>query len=248
MTLQEQVEQWREETADLDPGALITWAWRQFSDEVVLASSLGAEDQVLTHLIAHHAPQLAIITLDTGRLFGETHDLLNQTRRQYDVNLRVFFPEAGEVEAMVHEHGTNLFRESVALRKKCCAIRKVNPLKRALAGKKAWITGLRRDQSLNRNEIAAIEWDAGNQLVKINPLANWHDQQVRDYLRTHKVPYNPLHDRGFPSIGCAPCTRAVAPDEDPRAGRWWWEPREQSECGIHIVNGKVTRRVPVLVE
>lgn len=248
MTLQDKVEQWRRETADLEPGALIAWAWEHFGDAVVLASSLGAEDQVLTHLIAEHAPQLPVITLDTGRLFGETHDLLNETRRRYKIRFNVFFPESGDVETMVNEHGTNLFRESVALRKKCCAVRKIQPLKRALAGKQAWITGLRRDQSLNRTAIDFVEWDAGNNLVKINPLAAWREEDVRRFLTRHDVPYNPLHDRGFPSIGCAPCTRAVAPEDDPRSGRWWWEPREQSECGIHIVNGKVTRRVPALVE
>lgn len=250
MTLQsnEKIEHWRSELASKSPGDIIRWVVETFPGDAVLASSLGAEDQILTHLIARHAPALDIITLDTGRLFPETHDLLDQTRRHYGLPIKVYFPDRHRVEEMVNEHGSNLFRHSIAKRKQCCAVRKIEPLKRALAGKSAWVTGLRRDQSTNRGYTEVIEWDEANQMVKVNPLHDWTEAQVRRFLEEQHVPYNALHDQGYPSIGCAPCTRAVLPDEDPRAGRWWWEPREHNECGIHIVNGRVERKVPVFVE
>ena len=200
-----------------------------------LASSLGAEDMVLTDLIARHAPPIEIFTLDTGRLHAETYRLLQQIGEHYDLRVRVVYPDGVALERLVAEHGINGFFNSVASRKACCAVRKVQPLRRALAGKRAWITGLRRAQSLNRVSLPLQEYDAENGLEKFNPLAHWQEQEIWTYLHTFGVPYNALHDRGFPSIGCEPCTRAVTPGEDIRAGRWWWEEPEGKECGLHPV-------------
>lgn len=225
---------YREETASLSPVNLLSWALNTFGPEgVACASSLGAEDQVLTHLIAHNAPRIPIFTLDTGRLFRETYELIERTRERYNVRLAVYFPEAQDVEEMVHEHGPNLFYTSVERRKLCCNVRKVRPLKRALAGKKAWITGLRQEQSVTRTGVQAVEWDEGNGLYKLSPLVDWSEDRVWTFIREHDVPYHPLHDKGYPSIGCAPCTRAVKPGESARSGRWWWEAPEHRECGLH---------------
>jgi phosphoadenosine phosphosulfate reductase len=199
----------------------------------VLASSLGLEDMVLLDLIDRNALPIGVFTLDTGRLPGETHDLLQLVRQRYRTAAAVFVPESAAVEAYVAAHGTNGFYDSVALRQECCAIRKVRPLQRALAGKRAWITGLRRDQSANRAAILAKEWDAEHQMHKFNPLAEWSADEVAFYIRDRDVPVNALHAKGYPSIGCAPCTRAVGLGEDNRAGRWWWENPEFSECGLH---------------
>lgn len=206
---------------------------------VVLATSLGAEDMVLTDLVAKRFPGIGIFTLDTGRLNPETYDLLAEVRSRYGREVRVYFPGAAEVEAFVNRHGPNAFHESVGLRKTCCYIRKVEPLKRALAGKGAWITGLRREQSPERQEAGLIEWDAGNGLYKVNPLVDWTNGDVWAYLRAHEVPYNRLHDQGYASIGCAPCTRPIRAGEDFRAGRWWWEENAAKECGLHPVPSSV---------
>ena len=245
----EQLKQWQEELADLSPDRILSWAAETFPGTVTLASSLGAEDQVLTHLVAGLAEQrlddqaspgpIPIFMLDTGRIFQETYDLLEKTRETYHLPIQLYFPDSVEVEEMVDRHGPNLFMESVALRKHCCQVRKVHPLRRALEGRQAWITGLRREQSPTRDAVQPVEWDAGNRLYKINPLYNWSETRVWDFIREHAIPYNVLHDRGFPSIGCSSCTRAVKPGEDSRAGRWWWESPEQKECGLHIVDGKV---------
>jgi len=199
----------------------------------VLASSLGAEDMALLDLIARAELPITAFTLDTGRLPQETHDLLQRVRQRYRVPLAVFAPDSADLERYVATHGTNGFYDSVALRQECCHLRKVKPLRRALAGKCAWITGLRRVQSAGRSAIAFKEWDAEHALQKFNPLADWSDGDVAIYLAEHDVPVNALHAQGYPSIGCAPCTRAVAPGEDPRAGRWWWENPEFNECGLH---------------
>jgi phosphoadenosine phosphosulfate reductase len=197
------------------------------------ASSLGAEDMVLTDLIAKHAPAIEIFTLDTGRLHAETYRLLQQITDHYDLRIRVMYPNGEAVERLVAEHGINGFFNSAASRKACCAARKVEPLRRALAGKRAWITGLRRAQSPTRTDLPQQEYDAANGLEKFSPLADWREQEVWAYLHVCGVPYNALHDRGFPSIGCEPCTRAVMPGEDIRAGRWWWEQPDGKECGLH---------------
>jgi phosphoadenosine phosphosulfate reductase len=199
----------------------------------VLASSLGAEDMVLLDLIAELALPIGVFTLDTGRLPQETYDVLQLARARYGVPIAVFAPESSEIESYIAAHGPNGFYDSVALRQECCHLRKVKPLRRALAGKKSWITGLRRGQSAGRSDIATQEWDAEHGLEKFNPLAAWSEQDVWDYVRARDVPVNALHAQGFPSIGCAPCTRAIRPGEDIRAGRWWWENPEFSECGLH---------------
>jgi phosphoadenosine phosphosulfate reductase len=197
------------------------------------ASSLGAEDMVLTDLIFRDALRIEVFTLDTGRLHNETYALLEAIAARYGTRLRVVFPRSDAVEDYVSNYGINGFYSSVELRKACCYIRKVEPLRRALAGKKAWITGLRREQSAARQQVEIEYFDADNGLLKFNPLADWSHAEVWDYIRGHAVPYNALHDRGFPSIGCAPCTRAVAAGEDIRAGRWWWEQGTSQECGLH---------------
>lgn len=197
------------------------------------ANSLGAEDMVLTDLIVRHAPGIEIFTLDTGRLHEETYRLMHQVTDHYDISLRVYFPRPEAVEQYASRHGINAFYQSVELRKACCHARKVEPLGRALAGKAAWITGLRRAQAVTRNELPEQEFDASHGIPKFNPLAAWSEQEVWEYIHAFGVPYNELHGRGFPSIGCAPCTRALAAGEDIRAGRWWWEDPATKECGLH---------------
>ncbi len=201
---------------------------------LVMASSLGAEDMVLADLIFREGLPIRIFTLDTGRLHEQTLRVLARTRETYGQDIRVYFPAAEDVETLVSAQGINGFYESVDARKACCRVRKVLPLKRALAGRRAWITGLRRDQSPTRAELQAESWDADHGIAKWSPLADWSEAEVWAYLRAHKVPYNALHDQGFLSIGCAPCTRAVQPGEDARAGRWWWEHPETKECGLHV--------------
>ena len=201
------------------------------------ANSLGVEDMVLTDLIARAGLPIEIFTLDTGRLHEETYTLLAKVQSHYGAQLkqplRVFFPRNESVEAWVRENGINAFRESVDLRRACCALRKVEPLGRALAGKKAWITGQRAQQSVTRAGLPLQEDDAAHGMQKFNPLAEWSEREVWAYVQLHQVPYNELHDRFFPSIGCSPCTRSVTPGEDLRAGRWWWENPELRECGLH---------------
>lgn len=198
------------------------------------ACSFGVEDMVLVDLICRHAPGIEIFTLDTGRLPQETYDVMQKVKERYARPVKAYFPKAQAVEAYVQEHGPNGFYESVALRKECCGIRKVEPLKRALAGKKAWITGVRRGQSVTRRDLPLSEWDAEHGLQKFNPLITWSEDDVWDYVRRFDLPYNALHDQGYASIGCAPCTRAITMGEDIRAGRWWWEDSETKECGLHI--------------
>lgn len=198
-----------------------------------LASSFGVEDMLLTDLIDRHGLTIGIFTLDTGRLPEETYRLMQQTRQRYRVPLTVFAPATADVETFAGMHGPNAFYESVLRRRECCYIRKVKPLKRALAGKCAWITGQRRGQSPIRRDLRFEEWDADNGLAKFNPLADWSGPEIWAYIRRYSVPTNTLHDAGYASIGCASCTRAIKPDEDERAGRWWWEEPEHKECGLH---------------
>lgn len=203
-----------------------------------LASSLGAEDMVLTDMIARGFPGIEIFTLDTGRLPDETHRLMSEVQARYGIELKVYRPQAAAVEEYILLHGRDAFYDSIDLRKRCCHIRKVEPLKRALAGKRAWITGLRREQSQTRNGLRDSEFDPVNGLQKFSPLADWSASDVWSYIREHGTPYNALHDRGYASIGCAPCTRAITVGEDERAGRWWWENPEGKECGLHL-NGRI---------
>ena len=210
---------------------------------VAFANSLGAEDMVLTDLIWRDALAIGIFSLDTGRLPPETYALIARTERHYGRRLEIYYPDRASVESFVAAHGIDGFYDAVAARKACCQARKVEPLKRALAGKKAWVTGLRAAQSPTREALKPVSFDAGFEMVKINPLADWSEQDVWDYLRARQVPYNALHDQGYPSIGCAPCTRAVQPGEDIRAGRWWWESPATKECGLHVVEGKLQRKL-----
>jgi phosphoadenosine phosphosulfate reductase len=216
--------------------ALLRAAVEEFGAEGALtfANSLGAEDMVLTDLILKQGLPVEIFSLDTGRLPVETYDLMGQVEAHYGAKLKVYFPDATAVENYVRTEGINAFYRSMDLRKACCHIRKVEPLKRALAGKKAWITGLRAAQSTTRTGLPVREFDAGNGLEKLNPLTDWSEAEVWAYLRVNNVPYNALHEQFYPSIGCAPCTRAVAIGEDIRAGRWWWEDPTAKECGLHV--------------
>lgn len=207
----------------------------------VFASSLAAEDMVLTDLILRHQLPIAIFSLDTGRLHAETLAVLDQVEAHYGYRIAVYQPDPAAVAAYVATRGLNAFYDSVELRKECCHIRKVAPLGRALEGSRAWITGQRRAQSATRAALSVQEHDAAHGIAKFNPLADWSEQDVWDYLRAHGVPTNALHARGYPSIGCEPCTRAVAPGEDVRAGRWWWEDPASKECGLHLVDGKLVR-------
>lgn len=205
----------------------------KFGDKIAFSSSLGAEDQVLTDMIVKVRPTTKIFTLDTGRLFPETYDLIDRTCQKYNIKINIFFPNPTEVEEMVNRDGINLFYKNVENRKHCCHVRKIEPLKRAFKGLDAWICGLRRSQSITRKDINTVEWDEVNGLIKINPLIDWTEKQVWEYIDSHNVPVNPLHKKGFPSIGCLPCTRAIFPGEDVRAGRWWWENPDTRECGLH---------------
>lgn len=215
-----------------------------FRGKVVFSSSLGQEDQVITDAIFKNDLSIKVFTLDTGRLFNETYELLEKTIARYKKTIHVFFPDAKDVEEYVTTRGVNAFYESVENRKQCCQIRKVKPLNRALKGAEVWITGLRAEQSDNRKEMAMIEWLEDKQLYKFNPLLHWSYAEVLDYIKEFFVPYNPLHDKGFISIGCAPCTRAVEPGEDARAGRWWWE-TSQKECGLHVQDVNVQNNINV---
>jgi phosphoadenosine phosphosulfate reductase len=214
---------------------VLIWALNSFAPRIALASSFGAEDVVLIHLMcAISRENTRIFTLDTGRLNQETYDVMDELRKRYNVNIDVYFPESSTVEKLVTEKGMNLMYNSIEDRKMCCNIRKVEPLKRALIGLSCWITGMRREQASTRNNISKVEIDtAHGNIVKINPLADWREEQVWKFVKDNNIPYNKLHDMGYPSIGCAPCTRAVKPGEDPRSGRWWWELSANKECGLH---------------
>jgi phosphoadenosine phosphosulfate reductase len=223
------------------PDQVIQWGSDTFRERLAFASSLGAEDQVITHFLAQVHPEIRTFTLDTGRLFPETYKLIASTEARYNLKIEIFLPDSSEVESMVKEHGINLFYASVENRKLCCAVRKIHPLRRALTGADAWICGLRREQAATRQQVRVVEWDDQNAIVKINPLWNWAEPSVWDFIRQNRIPYNPLHDEGFPSIGCSCCTRAVAPGQDVRAGRWWWEHPGQKECGLHLKDGRLVR-------
>lgn len=204
-----------------------------FGEKITFATSLGAEDQVITYMISKINKSADIITLDTGRVFPETYDLLHRTINRYGVAIKSYYPDTAQVEEMVNTKGINLFYESIESRKLCCHVRKIVPLRRALQGKDAWITGLRREQSVTRTDLKIVDWDEANGLLKINPLLEWTEEQVWGFIKSNDIPYNTLHDHGFPSIGCQPCTRAIEKSEDLRAGRWWWEMPDSKECGLH---------------
>ena len=216
----------------LDLAGSLRWIAEWQPGAVTFSTSLGQEDQVITDAVFRNKLDVRVFTLDTGRLFHETYALADETRAQYGQPIQTYFPDTQQVEKLVSDKGFFSFYESVENRKECCHIRKVVPLRRALQGTKVWVTGLRGEQSQNRQAMKIIEWDEGYQLFKFNPLIHWNYTQVTDYIRANNVPDNPLHRKGFISIGCGPCTRAIEPGEDPRAGRWWWE-TSKKECGLH---------------
>lgn len=221
--------------------AVLRQAAKEFAP-LTFANSLGAEDMVLTDLIAKHQPDIQMFSLDTGRLPQETYELMQQVRNCYSVPLQVYFPDATSTEALVGKIGVNGFYDSVDNRKACCHARKVEPLKRALSGKKAWITGMRREQAVTRGSLEVSAFDADHGLQKFNPLLDWSNAEVWEYIKANDVPYNALHDQFYPSIGCAPCTRAITPGEDIRAGRWWWEDPQNKECGLHVGKTSALKR------
>jgi phosphoadenosine phosphosulfate reductase len=205
----------------------------RYHGRVIFTTSFGYEDQVITDMIFRNDIAVEVVTLDTGRLFEETYKVMRSTREKYSKPVRVYFPPRKDVERLMTEKGPFSFYESIENRKECCYIRKVMPLKRALKGKKIWITGLRTSQSETRQALHEFEWDDGNNIIKFNPLLDWSLEQVKEYIKKNNVPYNVLHDKGFVSIGCEPCTRAIKEGEDFRAGRWWWEHNSGKECGLH---------------
>jgi len=206
----------------------------RFPGEVAFSTSFGLEDQAITFFIASNKLPVKVFTLDTGRNFSETYSTWSRTVEKYNLIITAYYPEAISLQKFVTDKGPNSFYESVENRKQCCFIRKVEPLKRALQGNKIWITGIRAGQSNNRHDMPVLEWDDVNQVIKFHPLLNWSWGQVKQFVSRNDIPYNPLHDKGFVSIGCAPCTRAVKPGEDFRAGRWWWEDSSKKECGLHV--------------
>ena len=205
-----------------------------FSGEVIFSTSLGYEDQVITDLVLANNIPIQIFTLDTGRMFAETYSVWKKTNDRYDTKIEAMFPKQATVESLMTSKGPYSMYDSVENRKECCFIRKIEPLNRALAGRKVWITGIRAEQSPNRQTLTQLEWDDAHNLFKFHPLMDWTFDAVKEYIHDNNVPYNPLHDRGFVSIGCQPCTRAIQPDEDFRAGRWWWEDNSKKECGLHV--------------
>lgn len=213
---------------------ILNWALERYGEKAGIASSFGMEDMVLIDMAARAGKPFTVFTLDTGRLHEETYEIMEKARSKYGISIRVFFPKQDAVEQLVRNKGLFSFRESLENRKECCHIRKVEPLNRALSELEAWITGIRRDQSVTRAEIPKAQEDADHPpLIKFNPLADWTEAQVRQYIEDNKVPINALHAKNYPSIGCAPCTRPIMPGEDIRAGRWWWENPEHKECGLH---------------
>ena len=221
------------------PQEVLKWALDNLHPKVAMASSFGAEDVVVIDMMMKLNPKARIFTLDTGRLNQETYDVMDEIRNKYNVNIEVMFPDQNEVEQMVRVNGMNLFYHSIGNRKLCCGIRKVHPLNRMLVTLDGWITGLRGDQTQIRADAKKIEIDEQhNNMIKVNPIIEWKWEEVWDYIKKNNIPYNKLHDKGYPSIGCEPCTRAIKPSEDLRAGRWWWETDPEKECGLHADHGK----------
>jgi phosphoadenosine phosphosulfate reductase len=235
------INQLNESIKDYNLRQTLEFFYNKFNKRVVIASSMSVEDQIILNEAMKVNPNFNIFTIDTGRLPQETYNLIDRTNKFYGINIKIYFPDYKKVEKMINENGVNLFYESIEKRQLCCYVRKVEPLKRALRGVKVWITGLRREQSITRRSLEKVEWDENYNIIKLNPLIDWTEKMIWDYVKTEKIPYNELHDKNYPSIGCEPCTRPVKIGEDVRAGRWWWENPEQRECGIHIKDGKVIR-------
>ncbi len=232
----EQLSEINQKLQGATPREILLWAHEELGNDVALMSSFGLEDMALLDMFWRITPEARVMTLDTQRLPTETYTLFDQASARYGIKIEAFYPDMDEVRAMVEERGYNLFYKGMDNRKMCCGVRKVEPLERALNSVDGWITGLRRDQGMERGNIDLVEWDAAHGSYKISPLADWTFEQVKEYITEFSVPYNELHDRGFPSLGCAPCTRAIQPGEDIRAGRWWWESDpDAKECGLHLV-------------
>jgi phosphoadenosine phosphosulfate reductase len=230
------IEKVREQIANMSPVEALTLLADLFPGKIVFSTSFGWEDQVISHMIFANKLPIKVFTLETGRLFPETYYVWGRTLERYGEHIHAYYPNTEAVERMVSTKGPSSFYESVENRKECCGIRKVEPLNRALAGNDVWVTGIRAEQSANRQHMDNLEWDEVHQLVKFHPIYSWSLEEVKAYIKEHNIPYNPLHDKGFPSIGCAPCTRAVREGEDFRAGRWWWEDQSKKECGLHEVS------------
>lgn len=227
------VEELNQKFKDNTPQEILEYFIKNTDENIALSSSFGAEDQVITDMMLSIDKEANIFTLDTGRLPYETYDVMDTTNLKYNIKVNVYFPNDKDVEALYQKQGINGFYESVENRKSCCYVRKIAPLKRAIKGLDIWVTGLRASQSVTRTDLHAFEYDEGNQVIKFNPLIAWSEEDVWEYIKKNHVPYNKLHDKGYPSIGCAPCTRAVKDGEDVRSGRWWWENPEHKECGLH---------------
>jgi len=232
--MREKVQRLNAQFKGADTKEVLEYFLNKYRERIAFSSSFGAEDQVLTDIILKMDPNTQIFTLDTGRLPQHTYDVMERTNLRYKTKIRVYFPDSRDVEELYFKQGFNGFYDSVENRKECCRVRKIAPLKRALAGVDVWITGLRAEQSPTREGMQMLDWDDANGVIKLNPLINWSESDVWDYIRENRVPYNALHDEGYPSIGCEPCTRAVKEGADIRSGRWWWESPEHKECGLHI--------------
>lgn len=232
-TLKDKITRIEDQAAALSIDELLAFLAKEFPGEVTFSTSFSYEDQVITHKILSNNLPIQIFTLDTGRLFPETYSVWTATNEKYNTHIKAFYPDHSLLEEFIAEKGPNSFYESVENRKQCCYIRKVDPLKKALKNNKIWITGLRAEHSPDRQNLAQVEWDEGNEIIKYHPLLHWTTDEVKESINQYKIPYNPLHDKGFVSIGCAPCTRAIKAGEDFRAGRWWWEDSSKKECGLH---------------
>lgn len=220
----------------LDPVDALRFFAKEYPGKIVFSTSFGWEDQVITHMIFTNDIPIEVFTLETGRLFPETYYVWNRTLEIYKKPIHAYFPQADALQAMVDKKGPSSFYESVENRKECCGIRKLEPLRRALKGNDVWVTGIRAEQSVNRHDMANLEWDEQNQMIKFHPIFFWSLDEIKAYIKENNIVYNTLHDKGFPSIGCAPCTRAVREGEDFRAGRWWWEDQSKKECGLHTAS------------
>lgn len=238
---QKRVDELNEAFADLSLAGALKLLRDSFDGKIRFSTSLGLEDQVISDAIFANDIDIEVFTLDTGRNFPETYTALEETQRKYGKTIKTYYPQTDDIEAYATVHGINAVYDSVELRKQCCHIRKIEPLNRALQGTEVWITGLRAAQSAYRAGMGLFEYDEGRDLIKFQPVLNWSTQELWDYIEANEVPYNKLHKEGFPSIGCAPCTRAIADGEDERAGRWWWEQVDKKECGLHFDNGKLKR-------
>lgn len=234
LTLKDYITQISSQTDEISIEEFLWKSTERFPGQVTFSTSFSYEDQVITHKILKNKLPITIFTLDTGRLFSETYSVWSATNEKYNTHIKAYYPDHSLIENFVTERGPNAFYESVQNRKDCCYIRKVEPLKRALKNNAIWITGLRAEHSIDRHNMPQIEWNEGNQIIKYHPLLHWTFEEVKQYVNENNIPYNSLHDRGFVSIGCAPCTRAIRPGEDFRAGRWWWEDSVKKECGLHV--------------